>query len=159
MSLRLLKRVVAQVAGKVPLQTVLIVPLGLQLLGTVGLVGYFSFRNGQQAVSDLASQIRHELTSRIEEKLKTYTETPHSINRLNANALAQGYIDVDDAKGESTFWQQAQIFPVVSYIYCGDSSGAFFGVRRLEQEHPVQLRLSNASTGYHLYAYSLDGKG
>ncbi len=159
MSLRPLKRVVAQVAGKVPLRTALIVPFVLQIMGTVGLVGYFSFRNGQQAVSNLASQLRHELTSRIEERLKTYTEAPHAINRLNAIALAQGDIDVDEAKGESTFWQQIQIFPAVSYIYCGSQSDAFLGVGKFAGDRPVQLRFSNASTGYKHYIYDLDGRG
>jgi signal transduction histidine kinase/CheY-like chemotaxis protein len=159
MSLRSLKRVVDRIAGKVPLRTALIVPFVLQIMGTVGLVGYFSFRNGQQAVSDLASQLRHELTSRIEERLKTYTEAPHTINRLNAIAFAQGNMDVDNAKGEYQFWQQVQIFPAVSYIYCGSQSGASLGVGKFAADRPIQLRFSNASTDYKHYTYNLDTRG
>jgi PAS domain S-box-containing protein len=128
-------------------------------MGTVGLVGYFSFRNGQQAVSDLASQLRHELTSRIEERLKTYTEAPHAINRLNTIALAQGNINVDEAKGESTFWQQIQIFPAVSYIYCGSESGASSGAGKFAANRPIQVRFSNASTDYRHHTYNLDTRG
>ncbi|NJM27386.1 MAG: HAMP domain-containing protein [Pseudanabaena sp. RU_4_16] len=150
---------VARISGKLPLRVVLVVPFVLQILATVGLVGYFSFRNGQQTVSDLTSQLRRELTSRIEGKLRTYTEIPHAINRLNASAIAKGDLDVSDAKGEYILWQEIQIFPVVSYIYCGDREGAFFGVRRLEADRSVQLRLSNTSTGRIFHAYSLDAQG
>jgi hypothetical protein len=39
---------------KVPLQAILIVPFVIQTVGTVGIVGYLSFRNGQKAVNDVA---------------------------------------------------------------------------------------------------------
>lgn len=156
---RLLKQVVAQVSRTVPLQTVLIVPFVLQTLVTVGLISYFSFRNGQEAVNDLANQLRRELTNRIEGKLQTYTEIPHSINRLNASAFAQGDIDVSAARGEYPFWQQIQIYSTVSYVYCADRNGAFLGVRRFSADRSVELRLSNAATGDKFHGYSLDRNG
>ncbi|MEL6764682.1 MAG: hypothetical protein AAFO87_13715, partial [Cyanobacteria bacterium J06607_6] len=51
---------------------ILLILLGVgQIVGTVGLVGYLSFRNGQKAVNDLASQLRHELTVRIQQELES----------------------------------------------------------------------------------------
>jgi len=41
---------------KFRLQTALVVPFILQIVAAVGLVGYLSLRNGQQAVTDLANQ-------------------------------------------------------------------------------------------------------
>jgi PAS domain S-box-containing protein len=156
---RLLKQVVAQVSRTVPLQTVLIVPFVLQTLGTVGLVGYFSFKNRQEAINDLTSQLRRELTNRIEGKLQTYTEIPHNINRLNASTFAQGKIDASAVKGEFPLWQQIQIYPMVSDIYCGDRNGSLLGVRRSPADHSIELRSSNVATGHKLYGYSLDRKG
>jgi hypothetical protein len=66
MSISTSSHLVARVAGRLPLRTVLIVPFVLQMAGTVGLVGYLSFRNGQQAVNDVASQLRNEISDRIE---------------------------------------------------------------------------------------------
>jgi PAS domain S-box-containing protein len=143
----------------VPLQTVLIVPFVLQTLVTVGLVGYFSFKNRQESVNDLASQLRRELTNRIEGKLQTYTEIPHNINRLNASTFAQGGIDVSAARGEFPLWQQIQIYPTVSDIYCGDRNGSTLGVRRIPADQSIELRASNAATGYNIYGYSLDRNG
>jgi len=50
-----LKKVVTKVAGKLSLRTVIIVPFVLQLVGSVGLVGYLSFRNGQKAAPSSAN--------------------------------------------------------------------------------------------------------
>jgi signal transduction histidine kinase len=150
----------AKFFSRLSLRTILIVPFVVQILGTVGLVGYFSFRNGQQAVNDLASQMRRELTSRIEEKLRIYTETPNVINRLNASAFAQGDIDVDNAKGEDKFWQQINIFPSTSLIYCGsDRRGAVFGVGRLAGENSLRTWESNPSTDDIPQFYRLDSTG
>ncbi|MBW4540203.1 MAG: PAS domain-containing protein [Myxacorys chilensis ATA2-1-KO14] len=155
----LLKQVVAQVSRTVPLQTVLIVPFVLQTLVTVGLVGYFSFQNRQEAINDLASQLRRELTNRIEGKLQTYTEIPHNINRLNASTFAQGKIGPSAVKGEFPLWQQIQIYPMVSDIYCGDRKGSLLGVRRSPADHSIELRSSNVATNHKLYGYSLDHNG
>ncbi|MBD1850980.1 PAS domain S-box protein [Leptolyngbya sp. FACHB-711] len=154
-----LKQVVAQISRTVPLQTVLIVPFVLQTLVTVGLVGYFSFRNRQEAINDLASQLRRELTNRIEGKLQTYTEIPHNINRLNASTFAQGKIDASAVKGEFPLWQQIQIYPMVSDIYCGDRNGSLLGVRRSPADNSIELRSSNVATDHKLYGYSLDRNG
>jgi PAS domain S-box-containing protein len=156
---RLLKQVVVQVSKTVPLQTVLIVPFVLQTLVTVGLVGYFSFKNGQETVNDLASQLRRELMNRIEGKLQTYTEIPHNINRLNASTFAQGKIDVNAIKGEFPLWQQIQIYPTVSDIYCADLNGSLLGVRRNPANRLIELRSSNVATGHKLYGYTLDRNG
>ena len=64
MLIQSLNRVVAKVSGKATLRTVLIVPFVLQIVGAVGLVGYLSWRNGQQAVNDVASKLRREISDR-----------------------------------------------------------------------------------------------
>lgn len=52
---------VVQVLEKLPLGVVMIVPFVLEIVGAVGLVGYLSFRNGQKAVNNLASQLMSEV--------------------------------------------------------------------------------------------------
>jgi PAS domain S-box-containing protein len=134
-------------------------PFVLQTLVMVGLVGYFSFKNRQEAVDDLASQLRRELTNRIEGKLQTYTEIPHNINRLNASTFAHGKIDASSSKGEFPLWQQIQIYPTVSDIYCGDRQGSLLGVRRMPADQSIELRSSNVATGHKIYGYSLNRNG
>ncbi|AFY39648.1 adenylate/guanylate cyclase with integral membrane sensor [[Leptolyngbya] sp. PCC 7376] len=146
---------------KFRLRTILVVPFVLQILGAVGLVGYLSFRSGQEAVNEVAGQLRGELTNRINEKLASYAEIPHTINRLNISTVTQGNIDILNATGEYQFWQQMQIYPDISYIYCGDENGAFMGVARyIEDEQPkLRLQFVNPSTEFIRHSIQLDGEG
>ncbi len=146
-----------QKVGHVSLRTVLVVPFITQIITTVGLVGYFSYYNAQQAVNDLASQLRNELTARIEQQLRTYINTPHSINRLNVDAFIQGEIDFIEGRRVNQFLQQIKITPYINSIYCGeDQSGHFVGVSRAEKGDYFELMISNASTNYRMHFYRLD---
>ncbi|MEM6840555.1 MAG: histidine kinase, partial [Cyanobacteria bacterium P01_C01_bin.120] len=118
-----------------PLRRLLLITFVGQLIGVVGLVGYLSLINGQSTVQTLAVQVRQELTARIEQELRSYFETPHEINRLNAAAFARGELDIDEAQfGEAQLYQQLKISPTVAFAYCGSSrQGEFFGVLRSPQ--------------------------
>jgi hypothetical protein len=105
-----------QLAQKIPLRLVLVVPFVLQIFAAVGLVGYFSLRNGQKAINDLAIQLQIEVSDRIDQHLDSYLATPHQINRLNANNFKLGLLNLQDFKGMGHyFWKQIQVFDV-SYI-------------------------------------------
>jgi len=52
----LLNPAIVRISGKLPLQSVPVVSFVVQITAAVGLVGYFGFQNGQQAVNQLASQ-------------------------------------------------------------------------------------------------------
>ncbi|NJL47456.1 MAG: hypothetical protein HC929_08125 [Leptolyngbyaceae cyanobacterium SM2_5_2] len=113
---------------QIPLRLLLLLAFVGQILGIVGLIGYLSWRNGQKTANNLGSQIRQELTYRIEQELRRYFETPHEINRLNVGAFARGELDVIGGKfGEAQLYQQMKIAPNVAFVYCGSAnSGEFF---------------------------------
>ncbi|MEM7062844.1 MAG: PAS domain S-box protein [Cyanobacteria bacterium P01_B01_bin.77] len=147
--------------NNLPLRVVLIVLFVGQIVGAVGLVGYLSFRNGQKAVNKLATQLRHEVTARIEQELQSYFETPHEINRLNASAFARGMLDVEGAEfGETQLYQQMRIAPTIALAYCGSArSGEFFGVLRSPENGTLQLTYSNPATQKLRQYYGLDVRG
>ncbi|MEA5508822.1 hypothetical protein VB715_03510 [Crocosphaera sp. UHCC 0190] len=64
------------ILSKFSLQIVFIVPFVLQIVGTVGLVGYLSFKNGQKAVENLANQLIEETGNRLDLYLTNYLATP-----------------------------------------------------------------------------------
>ncbi|MDJ1184669.1 PAS domain S-box protein [Roseofilum sp. BLCC_M143] len=139
---------------------VLTLPWIAQILAVVGLVGYLSFRNGQKVVNDLALQLRSELTARIEQKLQSYLETPHNINRLNANALAAGELDPTTALRAPQLLQQMKITPFVNSVYCGTNRGDFLSVSRSdEDEGTLELLTSNRETDYIMSRYRIDSRG
>lgn len=145
---------------RIPIRRVLVVPFVLQICATVGLVGYLSFRNSQQAVQNLTSQLRTEVSARIQRELQGYFETPHEINRLNATALIHGVIDVTNAtRGEAQLYQQMKISPNVAFVYCGNNRGDFFGVLREPEDGALELSYSNATTKGKRQYYTLNVRG
>lgn len=109
------------------LRSLLIVPFVLQTLGTVGLVGFLSFRNGQAAVQDMATQLREESSLRVQEHLEQYLGHPMAAVQSNAAAANLGQLDLDYIDSTRAFlWQQTQIFPTLDGVYLADESGRFF---------------------------------
>ncbi|NER79331.1 MAG: response regulator [Leptolyngbya sp. SIO1D8] len=146
--------------GKLPLPVVLVVPFILQMFAAVGLTGYVSLRNGQKAVNEVASQVRSELTARIEQQIHTYVEIPHSINQINANAMIQRNIDPIVLKGTDQLWQQAKIFDTTNLIYCAShEDGSFLGVGYPFESHVMRVVAYNPDTQYTGYYYELDNQG
>ncbi|MEB3213577.1 MAG: PAS domain S-box protein, partial [Leptolyngbyaceae bacterium] len=145
----------------VSLPTALIIPLVIEIVSIVGIVGYLSFRNGQQAVNTLAAQLRQELTERIKRELQSYFETPHEINRLNASAFSRGELDIVNAQfGEEQLYQQMKIAPNVAFVYCGSArKGEFFGVLRSPDTGQLQLSYGNESNNFLRDYYTLDVNG
>lgn len=87
---------------RIPPRLVLIVPFVLQIVTAVGLTGYLSLRNGQNAVNSVARQLRQETSKRIDRQVQTYMSTPILINRINLEEISLGHVrtakeDADDA--------------------------------------------------------------
>ena len=85
MSINSLNRLVP--SQKLSLRLILVVPFVLQIVAAVGLTGYLSLRNGQQAVNDLAARLSREVTARIEEHTRTLADFPHLLLQTNATAI------------------------------------------------------------------------
>ncbi|WP_414544303.1 sensor histidine kinase [Nostoc sp. CCY0012] len=115
-----------------PLQFVLIVPFLLQIFGTVTLVGYLSFKNGQKAVNNLAAQLMERTRTKVALHLDSFLSIPHKINQLNAEAIAMGLLDVSDRQTMSKyFWKQMQVYDL-SYIGFGLTTGEGGGAARYD---------------------------
>lgn len=144
----------------IPLRLMLIVPFVAQILGAVGLVGYLSFLNGRQAVNEIASQLRDELTSRIERELKSYLSLPPIINQLNATALAQGDLNIADPGNLSQFVQQGKLFPFSYGIYCATQNGDHLSVgQKSFTDSNFSAWILDRSTSQYFYSYDLDAQG
>ncbi|HEY9831185.1 MAG TPA: PAS domain S-box protein [Stenomitos sp.] len=158
MLIQCLKHVVTRVSAKATLRTVLIVPFVLQLIGAVGLVGYLSWRNGQQAVNDVASQLRREISDRTAEQIKTYLTIPPLINATNADAIRLGQLDINNSQAlERHFLKQIQVFNSLSRIYFSNPEGGLTSVGHDERGLTVALT-ENFARGV-LRVYSIDSQG
>jgi signal transduction histidine kinase/CheY-like chemotaxis protein len=101
----------------ISLRLILVVPFVLQIFTAVGLVGYLSFKNGQKAVNELASQLIDKASQRVDEHLDTYLALPHQINQLNTDAIIAGHLSLNNFKvNEQYFWRQSKAFKNLSYV-------------------------------------------
>ncbi|BAU12356.1 two-component hybrid sensor and regulator [Leptolyngbya sp. NIES-3755] len=142
---------------RLSLHPVLVVPFVLQISLAVGLTGWLSVRNGQQAVNDVASQLRSEITARIEQYLETYVTTPHQINRVNADAIRLNELNLQDFDQlERHFINQIQIFESVRAIYVGtEKDGSHIGAERGD-DGTLQIKVSGEATGHEVRFYAVD---
>src|ERR671933_287957 len=161
MPIHTISRFAARVAGKLPLRTILIVPFVLQIAGTVGLVGYLSYRNGQKAVEDLAYQLMDEVDERVEQNLQHYLDVPKHINQNLAAAIRTRVLDWKNFSGlERYFAQQLQIYPTVSNVAIATEQKEFLAVEKSLASDSLVIRVLDKSTDYafHYYAANRQGK-
>lgn len=148
---------ICKIQQGLPLQILLIAPFVLQLFGVVGLVSYFSFRNGQKSVQNLAEQLMVEIEVLISGHLDTYLATPHTVNQLNKHALDLGQLNLQDLRSmEQHFWRQSQVFDSVSYIQFGNVQGEFVG---LEVNDNQTIRYQVTEFQKSLQTYTIDAQG
>ncbi len=126
-----LPKLVGNSSSKFRLSTTIVVPFVLQIVAAVGLVGYLSYRNGQESVNRLASQVRTEVASRTNQVLEEYFKTPYQITKNNINALKLNHINLEDKETvERYFAAQLQVYPMLGEIFVGQPDGTMIYVGR-----------------------------
>ncbi|HEY9604227.1 MAG TPA: ATP-binding protein, partial [Allocoleopsis sp.] len=140
------------------LRTVLIVPFVLQIVGTVGLVGYLSYRNGHEEINHLATQLQLEIQSRIDQRLDSYLAIPSQLNKINVDAYELKLLDFFNFKSTGQyFWRQLQVFNI-SYINFATPKGEFIGAGDYGQGS-IQIEEIPKNTQGKSYKYDADKQG
>ena len=117
----------SQKTRQIPLRLLLIVPFVLQIVSAVGLVGYLSYRSGQQAVEKLADKLMTETGNRIDQHLNSYLGKAQEINRTNVDAFKSGILNLNDFKTLGKyFYHQVKAFNF-AYVNFGSTKGGFIG--------------------------------
>ncbi|WP_017660395.1 PAS domain S-box protein [Baaleninema simplex] len=115
----------------VSLRAVLVVPFLTQILLTVGLTGYLSFRNGRRAVEDLAGQLLDRVAVQVRDRLETYLHNPHRIVAKSVRQIRHGHLDPDDLDDlEHYLWHELTTFDRVTSVHFTRSNGQWLGVGR-----------------------------
>jgi signal transduction histidine kinase len=115
-----LKTFMAKANCKLSLRFILTVPFVIQVVVVTSLVGYLSYRNGQEAVNNLTNQLMGQVSDRVDRQLDNYLALPHQINQLNLDAIQRGLLDTKDLDAAGRyFFKQSQLFKnfsIVSYV-------------------------------------------
>jgi two-component system, sensor histidine kinase ChiS len=145
--------------GKYRLSTVLVVPFILQISTAVGLTGWLSIRNGQQAVNTVMTQLSGSVTDRIDERVQNYLDTPHLFHQINAAAIRNNNLSSENFTAlRAAFWSQIQLNDAVDYIFFANEQGSFLGVQKLPDGNTV-LKMRNSLTAPNRVIYPLDSRG
>ncbi len=126
---------------KIPLHLILTLQFVLQVLGIVGLVGYFSYRSGSAAVGDIAHRLMTETGDRIIDNFNHYLKIPHRINESNINALESGTITPEDLDQLHRYLiLTKKKYPEVSTLVWGSPQGDFLYVHLIT---PTEIRINS----------------
>ncbi len=138
---------------------ILVVPFVVQICVTVGVVGVFSFRNGQQAVGELANRLSGEVSDRISTKLDNYFQVPPQINQTNIDAIKLGLLNLKDfQKTGHFFWTQINLHQV-GYINFAFDNQEFIGVERKDNGQIVINETTLARGITKTASFSTDSEG
>jgi adenylate cyclase len=141
------------------IRAVVIVPFVLQILTAVGLVGYFSFRNGQRAVSDLSTQLRSEVSDRIHLYINNFVSLPPRINQASEEVVSRRMLNLSSLdQVEQYIMLQMKLHPAVSYIAYGNPEGKLRGGER-KANGTMTLDHSDDPKKADYRTYELTGKG
>lgn len=157
---------------RLPLGWVLFFPYLVQTIGVVGLVGYLSYRSGQQTVQNLAFQLMESVGQRVTYKLDSYLESAHEFNQLQVAAIATGTLNIQnlDQLHRHLLLQHRQT-ETLTTILLGTPQGAFRVSHRVSprdygvatnlrpDELPFEASFSDSLNPSILYLYSVNAEG
>lgn len=142
-----------------PLRSLIVLPFLAQILAITGLVGYISYRNGQRTVDELAEQLTHEISGRIDENLQGYLAPVQQIDRLNALLIEGQRLPVDDlTPWEKLLWRQVQTNTDINFIKITNPLGQQRTGERFETGE-LRINVIDTWTNSDFHSYSTDDQG
>ncbi|MEG4348002.1 adenylate/guanylate cyclase domain-containing protein [Microcoleus sp. A003_D6] len=137
----------------------LIVPFVFQTVGAVAVVGYLSYRNGQKAVNDVATQLRHDMSDRIKQNLTYLVAIPFQSFESYDTALRQNRIDLNNGRDVEKFlWGQLPAFPLVAAAAFVTPNQEFFAGER-QDDGTIVIRASEVENNHTLTTYTTSPEG
>jgi two-component system sensor histidine kinase ChiS len=116
----------------------LVVSFVVQIAAAVGLATALTWRNGQKAVNNLATQLSEETTDRIQDHLETYLLQPNLLQRDSRSNLQHADLDLRDFNQLARhFWHQIRASDGITSVYLGYPDGSFIGVQERDNGQTV----------------------
>ncbi|CBN56976.1 two-component hybrid sensor and regulator [Kamptonema sp. PCC 6506] len=130
----------------------------LQVFAAVGLTGYLSLRNGQKAVNDVSSQLRQEMSDRINLQVLTYLERPYIAGQVFVAQAEDNQLDLKDlTKLERTFWRLVSQ-DTVEFMQIALADGTSIALENTPKDGIVS-RIGRKAILPQREIYSLDNRG
>lgn len=156
----LYRKILNRYLKDVSLQVVILVPFLLLAFIAVAVVGIISFRSGQEAVNDVADQLRTEINERISGHLTSFLAIPTRINHTNAGSMTRGTLDHRDQEALMRhFWEQVGIFDTVTSISFSNTEGGLANAGREGAEELLYVIYTENFLSGTFYKYATDENG
>lgn len=140
------------------LPIILTIPLVIPL-SALALVGYFSFRSGQQSINVLADQLMGEVSRRVQDNLREYVSVPHQINTNKATAYQLGYIQTDNLTDWEKFLiHQVRVYPYINFTSIGNEQGSYRTGEKLSSGE-LRINRSGAENEFTFQSYVATPEG
>ena len=128
--------------NRIPLRLFLTLPFWIEMFVIVGVVGWLSIRNGQQAVNRATLQLRQETTARINSRVTDLLSNSQTINQLTVQAIAQEDLNIDDVLVlQELYWRYLNTFQTIKGLGVGNRSGDLMGMFQRNEGEGVQYFL------------------
>ena len=159
-----LNNLFSKFSKKIPLRIIFTVPFLIEIFIIVGLVGFLSYKNGKEAVNEIAVQLREKITVEIQEYIKDQLSDLVMIHKLNADAIERGELNLDlqqqDTKKYHYLWQMINNFDRVSRIgLSSQEKNQYLEIWRKPKNGELRFVVSNASTNYFTTEYAISPQG
>jgi class 3 adenylate cyclase/HAMP domain-containing protein len=145
--------------GRLRMRTTIVVPFVLQIVVTVGMVTYLSFRNGQRSINVLVDNLNGEISNRIEQQVIGYLGRSQDTLWLTQTQISSGNLDLNNfEKLQRYFWEVVREGHFEGYLSYGNEEGEFVGVE-YQENGTVELKVRTEVTSPIRETYLLDSNG
>jgi two-component system sensor histidine kinase ChiS len=140
------------------LNSILVVPFVLQIIGAVSLTGWLASRSSRYAVREAINELTIQVNDKIESHIDYYLRMPHLILQANGIAITSQVLNAEDLIAlEQHFFSQLQFYTAVDYLFFGRADGQFLGVQNLPEGMVSKIR--DARSAPLRVVYHLDQQG
>jgi PAS domain S-box-containing protein len=150
-------KIVTKLFAHTPLQVILVVPFVLQIVGTVGIVGYLSFKNGQQTVSHLADRLMEEIGDRTVYEIQDFLDRPYLVHQTIVSAIHSGNLNPNNLQQLKCYFLQLALQPDLSkYIAFANPKGEFVNIDAINGRDKIWFKIKDSSTGSNRNTYRIE---
>ena len=119
-----------------------------------------AYIEANSAINDLMAQNLSQIQDHIEERLDDLLNLPSRIQRVNANLIRQGYLNLNHLRSwRATLFEQAQAFKGLSSITWGSADGRSVGIAHHLGRDGYEFTIKDEETGSDLFEYYCDRYG
>jgi sigma-B regulation protein RsbU (phosphoserine phosphatase) len=130
------------------------------VIAVVIVLSAIAYIEGNSAANELMAQNLSQIQFHIEERLNDLLNLPNRIQRINANLIERGYLNLKNLRSwRQTLFEQAQVFRGLSSIMWGAADGRSVGIAGYPGETGYEFVIKDEETDQNLYRYFCDSKG